>query len=140
MSRCANPLCSCDPCPCRGRCSCGAVKLSKLERSVMEYVWRSDAGLTVRDLVTELPDYAYTTVATVLDRLVAKDVLRCDMEHRTKRYTAVGTSGSHTAVLMYEALSADSNPTDALRRFAANLTRAEAVALRGALDSTARNH
>lgn len=134
-SRCVNPLCSCDPCGCGDRCRCGVTKLSGLERRLMECIWLSPgAEMTVRDVAEALPDYAYTTVATVLDRLVAKGVLHCRKVRRTKRYRAVGSSGSHTAVLMYDALCADSDPDGALRRFAASLTDAEATVLFEALD------
>lgn len=136
MSRCNNPLCSCDPCGCGTVCKCGAAKLGDLERQVMERVWQAgDADVTVRQVATALPGYAYTTVATVLDRLVGKGVLRCHVTRRVKHYGAIGTSGSHTAVLMYEALSSDSHPDDALRRFAGTLTDDEAAVLRGALDT-----
>jgi predicted transcriptional regulator len=99
----------------------------------MEFVWSAGVEVTVRDVAGVLPEYAYTTVATVLDRLVLKGVLRCRTVDRAKRYAAVGSSGTHTAVLMYEALCAASDPDTALRRFAENLDRAEASVLREAL-------
>lgn len=101
----------------------------------MECIWESsEAELTVRDLAEALPDFAYTTVATVLDRLVAKGVLHSRKVRRAKRYRAIGSSGSHTAVLMHDALSADSDPNAALQRFAASLTDAEAIVLSEALN------
>jgi hypothetical protein len=64
-SACANPMCSCDPCGCDD-CKCGVARLGELERRVMEILWASDdREVSVRDVAGELPDYAYTTVATV---------------------------------------------------------------------------
>jgi predicted transcriptional regulator len=132
-SACENPLCSCDPCGCTN-CKCGVAKLSKLERAVMERIWQStEADVTVRAVADELPRYAYTTVATVLDRLVTKGVLRSRLVKNTKRYTPVGSRGAHTAVLMHDALAGDADPDAALRRFAASLTEDQVATLREAL-------
>lgn len=103
----------------------------------MERIWQStEVDVTVRTVATELPQYAYTTVATVLDRLVAKGVLRTRLVKNTKRYTPVGSRGAHTAVLMHDALAADADPDSALRRFAASLTEDQAATLRDALSTT----
>ena len=56
-----------------------------------------------------LPEHAYTTVATVLDRLVARAWCAED-GRRTIRFAAVGTQGAHTAVLMHEALADGQDP------------------------------
>jgi predicted transcriptional regulator len=101
----------------------------------MEWLWSSPGQeVSVREVTDALPEYAYTTVATVLDRLVAKGVLRSRMVARAKRYSTSGNRGSHTAVLMYDALAADREPAQALRRFVENLTPAEMAALRDALN------
>lgn len=103
----------------------------------MEHLWHLDGSeVSVRDVADALPECAYTTVATVLDRLVQKGILRCRLVARTKRYIAVGSRGAHTAVLMREALSADADPTAALRRFAASLTPSEIRVMRQALRQT----
>lgn len=133
MSACANPLCSCDPCTCAD-CACGAARLGALERRVMELVWSDpDRELTGRDVAGSLPDHAYTTVATVLDRLVHKGLVRRRTVGRTIRFSAAGTPAAHAATLMREALAAATDPRAALGRFAATLTPAEAEALRAAL-------
>lgn len=102
----------------------------------MEYVWRPPLGeVTVRDVADELTEYAYTTIATVLDRLVEKGVLRRRVAKHTKYYVPIGSSGAHTAVLMHETLVADSDQASALRRFVSGLNPAQAALLREALDS-----
>jgi predicted transcriptional regulator len=135
---CRNPLCSCDPCGC-DECKCGVARLGSLEQRLMDWLWLTPSDtITIRDVADAFPEYAYTTLATVMDRLVVKGVLRSDLDGRTKRYAPTGNSGSHTAVLMYEALSADSDPALALRRFAESLSHSEAALLRKALDRSRR--
>jgi predicted transcriptional regulator len=100
----------------------------------MEILWeRSDSELTVRDVADVLSEYAYTTLATVLDRLVHKGMVRRRMDGRTIRFTSIGTPGAHTALLMREALAVDRNADAALVRFAETLSRSEAAVLRRAL-------
>lgn len=130
---CQNPRCSCDPCSC-AECHCSVPKLSSLERRVMDCAWQSGGDeVTVRDVAAALPEYAYTTVATVLDRLALKGVLRCRLVKHAKRYTPIGSRGAHTAVLMYDALLADADPDAALHRFAEGLSDSQAALLRRAL-------
>ncbi len=131
---CDNPMCSCDPCTC-ATCSCSAAKLGDLERRVMDILWeQSDSELTGRDVADLLTESAYTTVATVLDRLVRKGLVRRRMDSRVIRFAAVGTPGAHTAVLMHEALAAGQDSDSALLRFAETLSPEEAAILRRSLD------
>ena len=107
-------MCSCEPCACDA-CRCGVARLGDLERRVMEILWeRPDSELRVRDVADTLPHYAYTTVATVLDRLV------------------------HTAVLMHEALAEDLDVDSALVQFAETLSPSEAAILRRTLNGLER--
>jgi predicted transcriptional regulator len=111
------------------------AKLGDLERRVMDLLWETrDDEVTARHVADAMPEYAYTTVATILDRLARKGVVRNRIDGRVKRYQAIGSSGAHTAVLMHDALAAEAAPEAALRRFAENLTEAEAAVLRAALD------
>jgi predicted transcriptional regulator len=133
-STCDNPMCSCIPCTCDS-CSCGVATLGDLERRVMDVVWAvPERELTVRAVADVLPEYAYTTVATVLERLGRKGLVRRRKVGRIVRFVAVGTRGAHTAVLMREALAASSDPDAALIRFSETLSEAEATLVRQALD------
>ena len=133
MITCSNPMCSCDPCGCSD-CRCGVAKLGDLERRVMEILWASESHeVSVRDVANVLDEYAYTTVATVLDRLVHKGLLTRRMDGRSIRFTTVGSKGAHTAVLMRTLLSDDSDPESALQRFAESLSPTEAAILRRSL-------
>ncbi len=105
----------------------------------MEILWsKSDSELKVRDVADVLPEYAYTTVATVLDRLVHKGMVHRRMDGRTIQFTSIGTPGTHTAVLMHEALTVDRDTDAALLRFAETLSPSEADVLRRALNALER--
>ena len=131
---CDNPMCSCDPCSCT-TCSCSAAKLGELERRVMDILWdQHDIELTGRAVADALPKSAYTTVATVLDRLVRKGLVRRRLDGRVIRFVAVGSPGAHTAVLMHEALAAGHDHDSALIRFAETLSPQEVEILRRSLD------
>ena len=109
-----NPMCSCDPCTC-AECACGVVTLGDLERRVLGIVWDlPDPEPTGREVADALPAHAYTTIATVLDRLVNKGLLSRRRDGRTIRFAPIGVRGAHTAVVMHQALEADGNPTAAL--------------------------
>ena len=139
VSTCDNPMCTCEPCTCGGDCRCGAARLGGLERRVMDTLWGAPGReLTGRDVTDALAEYAYTTVATVLDRLVHKGLVHRRMDGRTIHFTAVGSRGAHTAVLMHEVLAVDGDPRAALVRFAETLPHDEAAVLRKALDARTR--
>jgi predicted transcriptional regulator len=100
----------------------------------MEIIWAGHGReVTGRQVADALPEYAYTTVATVLDRLAHKGVLRRRMVGRTIRFSSAGSKGAYTAVLMHDALAQDSDPDAALRRFVEGLSEAETAVLRQAL-------
>jgi predicted transcriptional regulator len=130
---CDNPMCSCDPCTCDS-CTCGVARLGELERRVMTILWGQGEGeVAGRQVADGLPEYAYTTVATVLDRLVHKGLVRRRMDGRSIRFAANGTQGAHTAVLMREALTHGRDPGAALAHFAEILSPEEAAVLRTSL-------
>jgi len=111
------------------------ARLGELERRVMDLLWEEPGHeLTGRDVADALPGYAYTTVATVLDRLVHKGFVSRRMEGRSIRFSTTGTRAAHTADLMHETLAVARDPEPALVRFAETLSRSEAEVLRRALD------
>ncbi|MGD0395070.1 MAG: BlaI/MecI/CopY family transcriptional regulator [Acidimicrobiales bacterium] len=133
---CENPKCSCESCTCAD-CQCGVAKLGELERRVIEVLWNEPGReQTGREVANALSGYAYTTVATVLDRLTHKGLVRRRLEGRTIRFAATGTGATHTAVVMYEALEETPDLDAALVRFAETISDAEAAALRRALDKS----
>jgi predicted transcriptional regulator len=101
---------------------------------VIDVLWQeSGQELTGRDVANALPRYAYTTVATVLDRLVHKKLVSRRMDGRTIRFTATGTGATHAVTLMRHALGSTRDPDAALVRFAESVTPSEATVLRRAL-------
>ncbi|MGH9091958.1 MAG: BlaI/MecI/CopY family transcriptional regulator [Acidimicrobiales bacterium] len=110
------------------------ARLGQLERRVMDVLWSSPAGgLTVREVGAQLPDHAYTTVLTVLDRLHRKDVVRRTRDGRAHRYTPVASREAYTAELMHEALGTSPDRGAVLVRLAETVDPADAAALRQAL-------
>jgi predicted transcriptional regulator len=65
--------------------------LGELETLVLEALWSSRDGLSVREvleLVKRRPPLAYTTILTVLDRLHDKDLVAREKEGKAFRYWA----------------------------------------------------
>ena len=137
--RCSNPKCTCTPCLCGEDCRCGGGRqLGELERRVMEVVWEAgDQEVTARQVADALDAYAYTTVATVLNRLSRKGTLRRRMEGRTTRFAALGSQADRAASAMVEALGSSDDRVGALERFAATVSPGDAEVLRRALGVTA---
>ena len=101
----------------------------------MDVLWgEPERDLTGRDVADALPGYAYTTVATVLDRLAHKGMVSRSMDGRTIRFATTNTQAAHTAEVMREALVVTPDPDSALVHFAETLSRSEAALLRQTLD------
>jgi predicted transcriptional regulator len=101
----------------------------------MEVLWEGPGReRTGREVADAFPDYAYTTLSTVLDRLVTKELLDRRQDGRVIHYSATNTRAVHTALLMQEALNATRDPDAALACFAQGLSASHADALRTALD------
>ena len=100
----------------------------------MEILWSASGNdMSGREVADQLPEYAYTTVATVLDRLVRKELVHRRMDGRKIRFTPVGSPGAHAAVLMRQAMAVGSDPDAALVTFARTLSPTEVATLREAL-------
>ena len=115
------------------------ARLGNLERKVMEVLWAGSGSRTdasVREVADRLPEYAYTTVLTVLDRLQRKGVVTRVKVGRAFRYAPASTRDEYTAELMHEALGAAADRDAVLIRFAESVTPSEAAVLRHALDGT----
>ena len=101
----------------------------------MEILW-SEAGdeMSGRAVADAFTGYAYTTVATVLDRLVHKGLVHRRLDGRTIRFSAIGTEATHTAVLIRDVLSVSNDRASSLAQFAEHLSPSEAAILRRSLD------
>jgi predicted transcriptional regulator len=100
----------------------------------MDVLWGSmGSGLTVREVAAELPEHAYTTVLTVLDRLRRKRLVQRRKDGRAHRYFASASRESYMAELMHEALGTAPDREAVLVRFAETVSVDEAGVLRRAL-------
>ncbi len=130
---CDNPRCTCRPCTCDD-CGCGVASLGELERRVMNILWESPGhAFSARDVAGALPEYAYTTVATVLDRVLQKGLVRRSLDGRTNRFVATAGSADYAADAMREAMVMAPHPDAVLARFVEVLDGPQAEALRTAL-------
>lgn len=110
-------------------------RLGELERRVMDVLWDSESKpLTGREVADQLPDRAYTTVLTILERLRRKNLVERTADGRTHRFAATDTREAYRAELMLDALGeATANRSAVLVRFAESVSPAEAQVLRQAL-------
>ena len=103
----------------------------------MEILWvEFGSELTGREVAQHLPDYAYTTVLTVLSRLEKKGLVRHERTGSQHHFAATATRESYIAALMHDALDVGSDRDAALVRFAETVSPSEAEVLRRALDHT----
>jgi predicted transcriptional regulator len=109
-----------------------------LEAAVMDRLWSWARPATVREVLEDLRksrDLAYTTVMTVMDNLHRKGWLTRELDGRAYRYQPVATRQEYSAELMRQALASSGDEAGTLLRFVANVTPAEAEAIRRALRS-----
>jgi predicted transcriptional regulator len=110
-------------------------RLGDLERKVMDVLWDSlDVPLTGRQVADHLPDRAYTTVATILERLRRKRLVDRSVEGKVHQFQATGSRETYMAELMIEAMGGSTDRTAVLVRFANTVSSTEAIVLRQALD------
>jgi predicted transcriptional regulator len=110
-------------------------RLGELERKVMDVLWGSaKTPLAGREVADQLPDRAYTTVLTILDRLRRKGLVTRTTVGRSHRFAASDTRESYMAELMIEAMGDSGDRGAVLVRFAESVSSDEAQVLRRALD------
>ncbi len=115
--------------------------LGELERRVMDVLWGSmGTPLTGRQVADELPDRAYTTVLTILERLRRKNLVERTTEGKLHRFAATASRETYMAELMVEALGTAQDRHAVLVRFAEVVTPEEAVVLRQALRDLPEDH
>lgn len=110
-------------------------KSGELEAHVMDILWQAPEALSIREVVAAFPapQPAYTTVATVLERLRAKNmVTRSGAAGKGYRFTPARSDDEHTSSLMLTALGTSRNREAALLKFAGNLDEGDVELLRKA--------
>jgi predicted transcriptional regulator len=114
--------------------------LGELERAIMDTVWNSANGVSGRDVVKILNqdrELAYTTVLTVMDRLVTKGFLTRTRSGRHYVYAAVQSRAAYTAGLMAEVLGDAEDQRDVLLHFVGQVPSAITRQLREFLNEKA---
>jgi predicted transcriptional regulator len=105
-------------------------RVGGLEIQILDELWAADGWVSGRELWERLGDEsrAYTTVMTVLGRLVEKELVERVEEGRGHIYRAAGDSDELTAQAIGSLLSATQDPRVALAHFVENLEDPELVA------------
>lgn len=110
--------------------------MGELEQAVLDALWDGHGPSSGREVHARLEgrDLAYTTVMTVLDRLVAKDLVVRERDGRAFRYAPRLSRAAMTAEVMREALEATGADRDqALVSFVGEASAEDLAALRRAL-------
>lgn len=108
----------------------------ELENSILKALWSAEEPIgasEIQELIPE-PTPAYTTVLTVLDRLVAKGLVSRSSESQRKvKFTATKSSEDIASATMLEALDEVLDRQEALLKFAGNLSQDDVDLLSKAL-------
>ncbi|OIJ65342.1 BlaI/MecI/CopY family transcriptional regulator [Streptomyces mangrovisoli] len=95
----------------------------ELEGAVLAALWAADGPLIAREVQGRLPgDLAYTTVLTILSRLLDKGMLVRHREGRGYAYEPARDEASHTAQRMHSLLVGGSDREAVLARFVSELS------------------
>lgn len=115
-------------------------RVGGLESEVLERLWTDGGWVNGRQLWEQLGDTsrAYTTVMTVLGRLVDKGLVERVEEGRGHVYRAAGDPDELTAQAIRSLLSATQDPKVALAHFVEGLDDPELVAELAAVLNRAR--
>jgi predicted transcriptional regulator len=109
--------------------------MGTLEADILDILWRADSAVTPADVLERLDgDLAYTTVTTILTRLVDKGLVQRARQGRGYTYAATVSEADLTATRMRSALAATTDRVATMSRFVDGLSAKEAAALRAALD------
>ncbi len=105
-------------------------RVGDLESEILDVLWSSRSWLSGREVLERLGDEsrAYTTVMTVLGRLVDKSLVERVEEGKGHLYRAAGDADELTAQAIRSLLSATAHPRVALARFVEDLDDPELVA------------
>lgn len=115
----------------------GGRRVGELEEAILSVLFAAEQPLLVRDVVERLPGEprAYTTVATVLGRLVDKGLVTRSGDERAYRFAAAGNPDELTARAIGRLVATAHDPTAVLAHFVDALDdaglRAELRALLG---------
>jgi predicted transcriptional regulator len=111
-----------------------------LESEVMGVLWTQPEALTAADVQAALGgNLAYTTVQTILIRLLDKGLVKRRKAGRGHEYWPAQDAATAAAERMREALAGRADRRAVLREFAVSLDEADAAALRTLLSEVRRD-
>lgn len=115
-------------------------RVGELEAAILQQLWQAGAAVTGRQLLERMdrPGLGYTTVMTVLGRLVGKGLAEKVPEGRTVYYRAAGDADELTAHAMAELLASAANPNAVLAHLVDDLDDPKLAAELAAILSKAR--
>ncbi len=105
-------------------------RVGDLESEILDVLWSARTWLSGREVLERLGDEsrAYTTVMTVLGRLVDKELVERVEEGKGHVYRAAGDADELTAQAIRSLLSATAHPRVALAHFVDDLDDPELMA------------
>lgn len=116
------------------RAGSGRRAAGELESSVMAVLWAADVPLTASQVGERLPgELAYTTVLTILSRLLDKGQLTRQRAGRGYAYAPVRDEAADTAGRMVSLLDRGSDRKAVLARFVSELTAEDEALMQGLL-------
>jgi predicted transcriptional regulator len=113
----------------------------ELEAEVLAALWAADRSLTAAEVQSEVgSELAATTIITILNRLVDKEMVERSREpgERAYRYAATRERAEHAAEQMYAFLESDADHRAVLARFVGRLSAADRRAMLHLLRSRQR--
>lgn len=113
-----------------GDAGCEPPRLGPLETQVMDLLWDGGAS-TIRGVIDRLPgDFAYTTIATVLNNLQRKCLVDSGKQGRSTVYSARTTREEHVASVMDHALGTSRDRAASILHFAERIPDSDLDLLR----------
>ncbi|MDQ3351987.1 MAG: BlaI/MecI/CopY family transcriptional regulator, partial [Actinomycetota bacterium] len=110
-----------------------------LEHDILAALWGSNRPLTSSEVLSQLDtELAYTSVATVLNRLHAKGLVERQMSGRAFRYRATVSEGEMVARSIGTALQSATDRRTAMVRFVSSLSKRDVRTLRSVLEALDR--
>lgn len=101
----------------------------------MDYLWALDASASAVDVHAAVaPELAYTTITTVLNRLVEKQRLERVLNGRSYQYSTLTTEADFRAGMMRDTFGAADDRAAVLSRFVGGLSGNDIDLLRDLLD------
>ena len=118
-------------------------EFGNLEAAVMDRVWESRDGSTVREvfeIIAASRQIAYTTVLSTLDNLHRKGWVRRERVGRAHRYWATMSREERSALLMRVALESGGDPDVVLSAFVEQMSADASAQLHHALNRVDPHH